>query len=119
MKRIIAAALLLMLAAALLPDCDRNIPEHQREAYENCLEYLKNSSHMRKDHINIKIVTIETLEEEQKRSVDIVVNGVENYFGREQPEHWLFTIGDTSGHDFAMIVCNSETSEVIGNIPIA
>ncbi len=117
MKKCIAI-LLLMAVAFPLAGC-ANVPEHQRAAYENCLEYIKNSSFSRKDFIDTGIVRIETLKEEQKDAVWIEVNGVEEYFGREQPEHWLFTIGDTSGHNFAMLVCNSETDSVIGYIPIA
>jgi hypothetical protein len=30
----------------------------------------------------------------------------------------IITIGDTSNHDFAIIVCDSNTYEVIGYIPI-
>ena len=118
MKKCIAILLLMALFAFTLAGC-ANVPEHQREAYENCVAYIKNSSFSRKDFINTTIVRIETLKEEQKDAVWVEVNGVENYFGQEQPEHWLFTIGDTSGHDFAMLVCNSETDSVIGYIPIA
>lgn len=118
MKRVPTLCLLLLLAAALFAGCAPKIPAHQREAYENCLEYLKNSAFSRKDFIDTGIVRIETLKEEQKGAVWIDVNGVEEYFSQEQPEHWLFTIGDTSGHDFAMLVCNSETGSVIGYIPI-
>lgn len=30
----------------------------------------------------------------------------------------IYTIRDTSGHNFTNIVCDSETNEVIGYIPI-
>ncbi len=119
MRKHIAILLLVMLATLAFTGCAPNVPKHQREAYENCLEYIKNSSFMRKDYIDTSIVRIETLKEEQKESVWIEVNGDDSYFSQEQPEHWVFTIGDTSGHDFAMLVCNSETSSVIGYIPIA
>jgi hypothetical protein len=46
--------------------------EKYRDAYENCVYFLKNES-----------------------------------------------IGDTQGHDFAIIVCNSQSDIVIGYIPIA
>lgn len=119
MRKTVTILLLILLFAFALHGCGPNIPAHQREAYENCVAYIKNSSFSRKDFIDTGIVRIETLMEEQKDAVWVEVNGVEAYFSQEQPEHWLFTIGDTSGHDFAMLVCNSETGEVIGYIPIA
>ena len=31
---------------------------------------------------------------------------------------WAVTLGDTAGHDFAVLLCDSETLEVLGHVPV-
>ncbi|WP_130850370.1 hypothetical protein [Intestinimonas timonensis] len=32
---------------------------------------------------------------------------------------WAVTLGDTTGHDYAVLLCDSETLAVLGYLPIA
>ncbi len=122
MKRKIIITCSILLIVMLLGGCTEtknNVSKEQQDALNNCIEYIKNSSFDSKDRIDISVVSVKVLTEDMEDSVWVVVDRIEDYFEVEQPEHWVFTIGDTSGHDFAIMVCNSETSDVIGYIPIS
>lgn len=84
------------------------------QGYQNCLQYIKNSSFDIWKNINTNIV-------ERQKVTDSVVEYVSIEKGKEgflDKSDLIYTIGDTSGHNFANIVCDSETKEVIGYIPI-
>lgn len=79
-----------------------------------CIEYIKNSSFDSWRKINTNIVKILKVEETTMDYV-FVEKGRE---GLLDTSDFIYVIGQTSGHDFANIVCDSETKEVIGYIPI-
>ncbi|MEG0775489.1 hypothetical protein [Clostridium sp.] len=93
-----------------------SLSAEQQKAVNNSINYIKNSSFTAKDRINTNIITIKNADEKtwefvysQNSKVD--KNSVDS-------TDWIITIGDTSDHDFAIIVCDSITYEVIGYMPI-
>lgn len=119
-------ALLLALGAALLLSActaahSVKLPDEKyRAAYEECVRFLEHESGWeRAENIDLSKVTVETLPDAQKESVFIVADGCGNYFEDTDAVHWTFTIGETQGHDFAVLVCSSESGDVVGYIPIA
>lgn len=84
------------------------------KAYQNCIEYIENSSFDRWKKINTIIARAEKVTETIKESV-VIDKGKESLLDTTD---LIYIIGDTSEHDFANIVCDSETKEVIGYIPI-
>lgn len=90
-------------------------PEQQK-AVNNSLNYIKNSPFAAKDRINTNIIEITSANEKTWESVWSKDSKVEN--NAVDSTDWIITIGDISNHDFAIIVCDSNTCEVIGHIPI-
>lgn len=84
------------------------------KAYQNCIKYIENSSFDRWKKINTIIVKSEKVTETTKGSV-VIETGKKELLDTTD---LIYIIGDTSEHDFANIVCDSETKEVIGYIPI-
>lgn len=93
-----------------------SLEDELQEAYLNCLKYISNSSFDRKSHIKANIVSVSDLIKELYDSV-WSTDGDEEILDINT-NYLLFTIGDTSGHDFSKLVCDSETNDVIGYIPI-
>lgn len=88
----------------------------QQKAVNNSIAYIKNSSFSSKDSINTKVISISLATESTWRSVwdkDSIVDE-----SAIDSTDWVITIGESSGHDFAIIVCDSENSKVIGYKPI-
>lgn len=124
MKKLVLAISLFF--CLLLYSCSKNYVESDiesgkvdddlQEAYLNCLKYISNSSFDRKSHMKANLVSVNDLTKEMYDSVWSTDGDVEildinkNYL--------LFTIGDTSGNDFSKLVCDNETNDVIGYIPI-
>lgn len=92
------------------------LEEKYWNSYANCISYIENN--FPNSEIDLQTVSVLTLKEEEKESVFIVVEGVKDYFANSEDKHWKFTIGDTSGHNFCILICNSENNDVIGYIPI-
>ncbi|MEG1134955.1 MAG: hypothetical protein RSD26_11510 [Cellulosilyticaceae bacterium] len=87
-----------------------------KEAYLNCIFYIENSSNSNRD-IDTSIISVELLNENQKELVHIMNIEEESYFKDGDSKSWLFTIGDTTDHNFILLVCDSESNKVIGSIP--
>lgn len=84
------------------------------QGYQNCLEYINNSSFESWKNIDKNIVKSQKVTEVVEEYVSIE-KGKEDLLDSSD---LIYEIGDTSGHNFANIVCDSETNEVIGYIPI-
>lgn len=88
----------------------------QQKAIASSLEFIGNSSLAARGHINTDIIKIENATDKTWEAV--------MYKGKQVEQKsidlsdWVITIGDTSYFDFAIIVSDSYTSEVIGYIPI-
>lgn len=87
-----------------------------RNAYANCIFYIKNSSNSNRN-IDTSIVSVELLNENQKELVHIINTEDERYFEDEDLKYWLFTIGDTKVHNYIVLVCDSQSDNVIGSVP--
>lgn len=92
------------------------LTSEQQKAVNNSINYIKNSSFTAKDRINTNTIKIESADEKTWEFVWSKDSKVEN--NAVDSTDWIITIGDTSNHDFAVIVCDSNTYEVIGYIPI-
>lgn len=84
------------------------------EFLDNCIEYIKNSTFDRRKYINTNIIKIRKAEESDLQFV-FLEKGKEAMLDTSD---LIYVIGETSGHDFVIIVCDSETKEVLGYIPI-
>lgn len=121
MKKPGKTALFSIALAALLgfSACSPQTAGLTREAYgraqENCAAFI--GEHFSQSYIDTGRKSAAPLLEEEKHAVFVVVDGPADYFAETAGQHWVFTIGDTSGHQYAKIVC-SETGQVIGYIPI-
>jgi len=118
MKRVLITFLIL-INVILFAGCGlrgSSLTKEQRKAVDNCIEFINNSSFTQKDRIDTDIIKIENATENtwkyaryenssrKKNDVDLT--------------DWVITIGDTSFHDFAVIICESDTYKVIGYTPI-
>jgi hypothetical protein len=93
-----------------------SLSSKQQKAVNNSIAYIKNSSFSSKDRINTKVISISLATESTWKSTldkDSVVDE-----STIDSTDWVITIGESSGHDFAIIVCDSESSKVIGYKPI-
>ena len=93
-----------------------SLPVKQQKAVENSIKFIKSSSFTYRDSIDTNIFEIGNPNENTWKNVwskDALVgeNAVDT-------TDWVITIGSTSGHNFAVIVCDCSTSEVIGYMPI-
>jgi len=110
---------LLSFHLLLLTGCGSNndsLASKQEKAIHNSIEYISHSSFSSKDKINTKISSIRyatnsTWESVWSNDGPVEKNAIDS-------SDWIITLGESSNHDFAMIVCDSNTSEVIGYIPI-
>ena len=88
----------------------------QKEAVKNSLMFISESEFSSRDRIDKKKIEIRSV---TSGELQFVWN--DNLQLEESAldiSDWVITIGDTSGHDFAVMICDSETSEVLGYIPI-
>lgn len=93
-----------------------SLSSEQQKAVNNSINYIENSEFTSKDHIDTNIITIENADEKTWEFV-YLENGKADKNSIDSTD-WIITIGDRSGHDFARIVCDSDTFEVIGYMPI-
>ncbi|WP_040198137.1 hypothetical protein [Candidatus Soleaferrea massiliensis] len=124
MKRIFACILAAALLSLSLTGCAEkeayptggtSVPEKQQTALENCLEYIQNASFEGKDTLDTEKATFQHLTPELIQEVWIDVEGIPEL----DENDYLFTIGDTSTGNYMMIVCESDSNEVIGYIPVS
>jgi len=95
---------------------ENSLSKGQKEAINNCIEYINNSAFTSKENIDTNIVKFDNATDNTWESVwfggkQVVSNVIDS-------SDWIITIGDTSGFDFNIFVCNSDTYEVLGYIPI-
>jgi hypothetical protein len=94
-----------------------SLTDGQKKAVQNSITYIKNSEFTNKNSINTKIIKIENITEEYRGEVFSYGSKVDK--SKVDLNDWVITIGSiTGGHNFAKIVCDSNTYEVIGYIPI-
>lgn len=118
MKKYLTITLILLMLFILF-GCNSkkaSLTPGQQKAVNNSINYIKNSSFAVKDRIDTDIITIKNANEKTWESVWSKGHKVDK--NAVDSTDWIITIGDTSNHDFAIIVCDSNTYEVIGNIPI-
>ena len=118
MKKYLTITLILLMLFILFGCSSKkdSLASEQQKAVNNSINYIKNSSFTAKDRINTDIITVKNANEKTWESVwskgfKVDKNAVDS-------TDWIITIGDTSNHDFAIIVCDSDTYEVIGHIPL-
>ncbi|SDI94700.1 hypothetical protein SAMN05421804_105175 [Proteiniclasticum ruminis] len=93
-----------------------SLSSEQQKAVQNSIEYIKNSELASKDRIDTSLIKIDTAEENTWQSVYTDSGKAEE--STVDTTDWIITLGDRSGFDFAVIVCDSTTSEVIGYMPM-
>lgn len=119
MKRYILNLLILILII-IFGGCSLkgdSLSDKQRKAVKNCIVYMETSL-VDTERINKDIVEVRNATENTWKSV--FQDGKKIDQNAIDLTDWIFTIGDTStaGHDFMAIVCDSDTCEVIGVLPI-
>lgn len=102
--------------ASIETDPQISLSSEQQEAVENSIAYIKNSELASKDKIDTSLIKIDTAEENTWQSVYTDSGKAEE--STVDTTDWIITLGDRSGFDFAVIVCDSTTSEVIGYMPM-
>ena len=118
MKRLFLTFLVLLIANLSI-GCnskENSLSKGQKEAVNNCIEYINNSTFTSKENIDTSIVKFEnatdsTWEAVWNRGKRVDSNEIDS-------SDWIITIGDTSGFDFNILVCDSDIYNVIGYIPI-
>lgn len=93
-----------------------SLSPEQQKAVDNSIDFIESSEFDSKDRIDTNIVTIQNADERTWENVWSMVAQVDKH--AVDATDWIITIGNRSGHDFARIVCDSDTYEVIGYIPI-
>ncbi len=118
-KMIRKAAVASLFAALVLSGCSAQqstMSATQKKAVENSLVYISESDFSFKDRINKKKFEIRSV---TSGELQFVWNDdLQMEESALDTSDWVITIGDTSGHDFAVMICDSRTSEVLGYIPI-
>lgn len=113
-----AASILLVMLVALVacsPKPAGMTHEGYSKAYENAAAFIQ--ANFPANGIDTSIVKAAPLLDREKDVVFVTANGAADYFAENTGQHWVFTIGETLGHQFAKLVC-TETGSVIGYIPI-
>ena len=93
-----------------------SLSSEQQKAVNNSIDFIENSEFASKDRIDTKIITIKNADEKTWEFVYLENSKADK--NSVDSTDWIITIGDRSGHDFARIVCDSDTFEVIGYMPI-
>lgn len=102
------------------PEADTNneisLSSEQQKAVNNSIDFIKNSEFDAKDRIDTSIITINNADEKTWEILYLENSKADK--NSVDSTDWIITIGDRPGHDFTRIVCDSDTFEVIGHIPI-
>ena len=81
----------------------------------NCAAWLAESAFDQKDRVDTAIVSVVPITE---GDLEAAVCDDESAALLDRTD-WAVTLGDTSGHDYAVLLCDSETLAVLGYVPIA
>jgi len=93
-----------------------SLSSEQQKAVNNSINFIENSEFASKERIDTDIITINNADEKTWEFVYLENSKADKK--SVDSTDWIITIGDRSGHDFARIVCDSDTFEVIGYMPI-
>lgn len=116
MKKILTLAFILWFSFFSCAQEGNALWEKQQKAVKNSIRFINNSSFTSKDRIDRSTVKIEKVTDKTWEYLWYEGNRVEQKV--IDPEDWEITIGDTSGHAFAVVVCDADTGKVVGYIPI-
>lgn len=119
MKRLLIIFMILFYAAFFI-GCESNtssLSAEQQKAVGNSIEFMKNYFYDTKGRIDTNIIKVKKATENDCKHVQLPND---SKLGEDAIDttDWVITIGDTSGHNYTIIVCDSGTGEVIGYIPI-
>jgi uncharacterized protein YcfL len=118
MKKLLTLFLLVLICSSFT-GCNSkgsSLSVNQRKAVDNSVEFISNSSFTSQDRIDTDIIEIKNATENTWKSVWYEGSKIEE--NAIELNDWVITIGSTSDHGFAIIVCDSNNYEVIGYIPI-
>ncbi len=90
------------------------LDEQYWTAYKNCLHYMDESG-VDQTNFLLNHVAFNILSDDEIATIEITNNN-KNENMSVGTSYWSFMIGESSG-DYITIICNSDTSEVIGYIP--
>lgn len=82
----------------------------------NCAAWLSASTFEQKDRVDTTLVSVAPVTQGELASA--VCDGEDRQALLDAAD-WAVTLGDTSGHDYAILLCDSETLAVLGYVPIA
>lgn len=80
----------------------------------NCAAWLAVSTFEQKDRVDTALVSIAQVTEGELAAAVSDEESAALLDGTD----WAVTLGDTSGHDYAVLLCDSETLSVLGYVPI-
>ena len=81
----------------------------------NCAAWLEGSSFEQKDRVDATLAAVARVTQEELAAAVCDSAGQQALL---DDTDWAVTLGDTSGHDFAILLCDSETLAVLGYVPI-
>ena len=81
----------------------------------NCAAWLADSTFDQKDRVDTALVSVVQVTEGDLASAVCDSESAALLDGTD----WAVTLGDTSGHDYAVLLCDSVTLAVLGYVPIA
>lgn len=121
MKRIISILIIinviLFIGCTSKEDSEINsLPAKQQKAVKNSIEFIKNSSFSSKNSIDTGIIKVENAKEDTWKWVCTKDSPISD--NAVDTTDWIITLGSTADHSFAIIICDSNTSEVLGYMPI-
>ncbi|WP_297720684.1 anti-sigma factor [Intestinimonas sp.] len=81
----------------------------------NCAAWLAESAFDQRDRVDTSLMTVTPVTEGDLAAA-ICDDGSTELL---DDADWVVTLGDTAGHDFAILLCDRETLAVLGYVPIA
>ena len=81
----------------------------------NCAAWLENSALEQRDRVDTGLVSVATITQGDLAAA--VCDDAEGQALLDGTD-WAVTLGDTSGRDFVVLLCDSQTLEVLGYVPI-
>ena len=81
----------------------------------NCAAWLADSTFDQKDRVDTTLVSVAKVTEGDLAAAVCDDESAALLDGTD----WAVTLGDTTGHDYAVLLCDSETLAVLGYVPIA
>ena len=80
----------------------------------NCAAWLENSALEQRDRVDTGLASVATITQGDLAAA--VCDDAEGQALLDGTD-WAVTLGDTSGHDFVVLLCDSQTLEVLGYVP--